>query len=299
MLEPFDFNIPPPADLIISKTKWKYMVRNICRAKNILLLGPTGTAKTFSAEKAALALSRKFFKFNCGSSQDARALFVGNMYYSKEKGTYFNQSAFVRAIQTKNAVIVLDELTRSTHDGVNILIPTLDPTQRCLRLDEQESSEVINVADGVCFIATANIGSEYTATRVLDKAISRRFPVKIEMDVLSKQELEKLRNIRFPTMKPEKVNLCSILIKIYDDILTEYKKEDSELSAIISPANMVEIFELVEDNFTLVEICECAIYPEFSEDGLQGERTHVKMISEKYIGSSSFANPIKSKKNEF
>ena len=49
-------------------------------------------------------------------------------------------------------------------------MPAIDPTQRYLRLDEDESSSVVKVADGVCFIATANIGNEYTATRVLDKA---------------------------------------------------------------------------------------------------------------------------------
>ena len=47
----------------------------------------------------------------------------------------------------------------------------LDGGQRYLRLDEAEGSPIVNVADGVTFIATANIGNEYTSTRVMDRAI--------------------------------------------------------------------------------------------------------------------------------
>ena len=46
----------------------------------------------------------------------------------------------------------------------------LDGGQRYLRLDEAEGSPIVNVAEGVTFIATANIGNEYTSTRVMDRA---------------------------------------------------------------------------------------------------------------------------------
>ena len=43
--------------------------------------------------------------------------------------------------------------------------------QRYLRLDEADGNETVNVAEGVTFVATANIGNEYTSTRVMDKAL--------------------------------------------------------------------------------------------------------------------------------
>ena len=49
-----------------------------------------------------------------------------------------------------------------------------------MKLDGQET---INVAEGVTFVATANIGNEYTSTRVMDKALMDRFII-VEMDVL-------------------------------------------------------------------------------------------------------------------
>ena len=44
----------------------------------------------------------------------------------------------------------------------------LDQGQRYLRLDESTTQETIPVAEGVTFVATANIGNEYTSTRVMD-----------------------------------------------------------------------------------------------------------------------------------
>lgn len=236
--------------------------------------------------------TRPLFIFNCGSSQDARAIFIGNMYYSKDKGTYFNQSEFVRAIQTKNAIIIMDELTRLTHDGMNVLIPVLDPTQRCLRLDEDENSKVIKVEDGVCFIATANVGNEYTATKVLDKAISGRFPIKIEMEPLDSDELKDLFSIMFPTEDGGKRNILDKLTSISEDIRIECKKEDANISTIIPPRSLVKMAELVMDDFTLAEIAEMSIYPEFPDDGgADSERTFVKQILQSYF-PVDVANPI-------
>jgi MoxR-like ATPase len=218
--------------------------------------------------------TRPFYIFNCGSSQDARALFIGNMFYNKEIGTYFNQSAFVKAIQIKNSIIILDELSRLTHDGMNILIPILDPTQRCLRLDEDENSSIIRVAEGVCFIATTNIGSEYTATKVIDKALSGRFPIKIEMEPLNADELKKLFAIKFKGANKKQFDLMDTLADISEDIRIECIKEDANITSLLSPRSLIKMAELVLDGFTLKEIAEVAIYTEYPDDGgSDSERT--------------------------
>jgi len=131
-----------------------------------------------------LCKENKFFYFNLGATQDARASLIGNTHFDKSSGTFFKESSFVKAIRTPNAIILLDEISRSHHDGVNILMTVLDDLQRYIRLDEKEDSEIVRVADGVTFIATANVGNEYTATRVMDRALLSRFPVKIEMTPL-------------------------------------------------------------------------------------------------------------------
>lgn len=282
-----------PKDLIISDLKWKYLIRSILRGKNLLIVGPSGCAKTMTAKSAANALNRPFERFNCGSTQDARATLIGNTIYRKDTGTLFCQSAFVKAITTPNTVVLLDELTRGSHDAWNIMMTVTDPTQRYLRLDEDSDGTVINVADGVTFIATANIGNEFTATRVLDKALSRRFPIKLEMLPINGKELLQLFSILFPNMTVKQQSVLKTLVSISDDLLIQSKMEDSQISSFISPANMVEIAELVLDGFGLEEIAEAAIYTEYPNDGgADSERSFVKSIIQKYI-STDFKNPIK------
>jgi MoxR-like ATPase len=274
-----------PKELFISDLKWKYLVRAVVRAKNVMIVGPSGCAKTMAARCVAEALSRPFEKFNIGGTQDARATLIGNTTYKKEHGTVFHKSAFVKAISTPNTIVLLDEFTRGTHDAWNILMTVTDPTQRYLRLDEDEASSVVQVAEGVCFIATANIGNEYTATKVLDKASSRRFPVKLEMSPLTGEELRNLFTILFDLQTPAQGALLRTLAKISDDLIAQCQMEDAKISTYISPANMVEMAELVMDGFTLEEIAEAAIYPEYPDEGGAGEseRIYVKSILQKYF----------------
>lgn len=279
-----------PKELVISDLKWKYLVRSVLRSKNIMMIGPSGCAKTMAAHMVADVMKRPFDKFNIGSTQDARAVLIGNTTYNKEHGTVFHKSAFVKAITTPNSVILLDELTRGTHDAWNILMHVTDPMQRCIRLDEDENSTLIKVAEGVTFIATANIGTEYTATKVLDKAISRRFTVKLEMPLLNKKELLYLFSVKFKGSMalPEEKEIMKQLADIYEDIIAQYKLEDSQLEHVISPANMVEMAELILDGFSLPDIAEAAIYPEYTDEA---ERELVKSILQKYI-PVNVASPI-------
>jgi len=282
-----------PVELIISDLKWKYLVRAVLRAKNIMIVGPSGCAKTMAARCVAKALNRPFSIFNIGSTQDARATLIGNTTYKKEFGTMFHKSAFIRAITTPKTIVLLDEFSRGTHDAHNILMPTLDPTQRSIRLDEDEESSVVEVADGVSFIATANIGNEYTATKVLDKASARRFPIKLEMEPLNGKELRDLFGYLFHGRTKEEEDLMKTLCKVSDDLLAQCQLEDASISTFISPANMVEMAELVMDGFTLEEIAEASIYTEYPDDGGAGsERTSVKQILQKYIVKGNVKNPI-------
>ena len=173
-----------PKGLMMTELKWKYLIRSAVRGKNIMMTGPAGCGKTMAAKAVVNSLDRPDFYFNLGATQDPRSTLVGNTHFDKDKGTFFAQSLFVEAIQTPNAVILLDELSRAHPDAWNILMTVLDYGQRYLRLDEADGSDTIKVADGVTFVATANIGNEYTSTRVMDKALMDRFTI-VEMDVLS------------------------------------------------------------------------------------------------------------------
>jgi nitric oxide reductase NorQ protein len=269
-----------PESLVISDLKWKYLVRSAVRGKNIMMVGPSGCGKTMAAKALVRALDRPDFYFNLGSTQDARASLVGNTHFDSKKGTFFAESAFVKAITTENAVILLDELSRAHPDAWNILMTVLDEGQRYLRLDEADGSPIIRVAPGVTFIATANIGNEYTSTRVMDRAILDRFTT-IEMEVLNDvQEFDLLKHI-FP--KVDTYNLKAVA-EISHHTREMCLGDSGKLSNMVSTRASVETAGLIYDGFALIEAAEISILPFFSNDGgVDSERTYVLQLIQKYV----------------
>lgn len=268
-----------PNRLIMSELKWKYLMRSILRGKNILMTGPSGCGKTMAAKTAVRILERPDFYFNLGATQDPRLTLIGNTHFNKESGTLFQKSQFVKALETPNAVILLDEISRAHPEAWNILMTVLDEGQRYLRLDEELDSPTIQVAQGVCFIATANIGNEYTATRVMDRALRDRFTT-IEMDVLSKEEELNLYNMLYPSVNE---GLKKAVSEIVSMTRKEVISDSPKITTAISTRMGVEIISLLNDNFTLSEAAEVTIYPLYSNDGgADSERTFMKQLIQKY-----------------
>jgi nitric oxide reductase NorQ protein len=273
-----------PKMLMMSELKWKYLVRSGVRGKNIMMTGPAGCGKTMAAKSLVNALDRPDFYFNLGATQDPRSTLIGNTHFDKDKGTFFAKSLFVEAIQTPNAVILLDELSRAHPDAWNILMTVLDYGQRYLRLDEADGSDTISVADGVTFVATANIGNEYTSTRVMDKALMDRFTI-VEMDVLTEEDENSLLTMMFPSVNS---TIVGNVAKIATLTRTESGSDTARITSGISTRTTVELCGLLYDGFSLQEAAEVSIYPQYDNTGgVDSERTFVKQIVQKFCDDGS------------
>ncbi len=273
-----------PKMLMMSELKSKYLVRSGVRGKNIMMTGPAGCGKTMAAKSLVNSLDRPDYYFNLGATQDPRSTLIGNTHFDSKKGTYFSESLFVKAIQTPNAVILLDELSRAHPDAWNILMTVLDYGQRYLRLDESNGTDTIKVADGVTFVATANIGNEYTSTRVMDKALMDRFTI-VEMDVLTEEDENSLLGMMFPSVD---TTVIGNVAKIATLTRTESNSETARITSGISTRTTVELCGLLFDGFSLEESAEVCIYPQYdSTGGVDSERTFVKQIVQKFCDDGS------------
>jgi len=273
-----------PKTLFCEDLTWKFMVRTVLRGKNMLLTGPTGCGKSQTALAVASALDREVFYINLGATQDPRGALIGNTHFSKDAGTFFNESAFVKAIKTPNTVVLLDEISRAHPEAWNILMTVLDPGQRYLRLDEAVNAPTVKVAEGVSFIGTANIGSEYTAVRVMDRALLDRFTI-AEIPFLSPKEEGQLIAMLHPTLS--KANIEAIT-EIAGQTRVEIKSDSPKIGTPISTRSVVEMAGLLEDGFTLSDCAEVSIFPLYSQDGgMQSERTFMRQLVQKFVSDGT------------
>lgn len=266
-----------PYQFKMKDLKFRLLIRSILRGKNLMITGPTGTGKTTAIKIAKDILKRPYFKIPMGSTQDPRATLIGNTIFDTEKGTIFKKSTFVEAITTPYAMVELDEASRMHAEAENILMSVTDPSQRFLRLDESEDSEVIEVAEGVTFIATANFGGEYTTTRTMDRASLDRW-TRLEMDVLDKsQELELLNDL-FPNQPEDNERLAELA----DQIKKDYFCDNPTVETFISTRVLVEVADLIQDGFTFNDAIELIIFPYFdSEGGSSSPRSFLLQIMQK------------------
>ena len=246
---------------VIDETKDNMIHSLIEGGKNVMLTGATGAGKTTYCFKVAKDLGMDCVVINCGSTQDARTSLLG--YFTLEDGnTKFSPSDFIKAIQKPNTLIVLDELSRASDDAFNILFPILDHRREVCVEEQNGDSRITKVDDSVRFVATANIGLEYSATRSLDRALQDRF-MTFNLPYITGEQLDTFIN-ETHTLSKENKSMVKTLSQVYDYSHTLFGK--GKIGTRISTRSIIDVISLVKTGFKMKDILDHAILSQYEQD---------------------------------
>lgn len=245
----------------VEDKNWKYLVRNIKRKKPTLLIGPTGTGKTELILMACKQLGVNCEVHDMGAMQDPLTDLIG-CHRIKNGNSTFDYAKFVDDVQ-KPGVILLDELSRAPLMTNNILFPCLDNRRELpLAIADSEGPRSVKVHPDCVFIATANIGSEYSGTQEIDAALMNRF-LPLKVDYMPKQnEIEVLKK-RCNISENDAVTLVA-----FANAMRQKNKEGSIMYPVSTREN-IAMGEMLADGFDMIDAVNFVVCNKFNDEDVK------------------------------
>ena len=254
----------------VEEKNWNYLVRNIMQHKNTMLIGHTGTGKTEIIIKICNILGIDCRIYDMGSMQDPLTDLLGS--HRLENGSsVFDYAKFVEDVQ-KPGVILLDELSRAPLMTNNILFPCLDSRRQLpIEIADSKHDRVVKVHPECTFIATANIGSEYSGTNDIDAALLNRF-LPLQLDYLPANIEVEILKIRTHIDDNSAIEVVSK----FNRIRSAYK--DSQISKSVSTRELIACGELIHDGFSISESIDFVVCQKYISNNYDDELKTVKKI---------------------
>lgn len=267
----FDYPTVESDGFFVDPQDWYLILRNILGQVNTMMIGPTGTGKTELVMLACKKLGIPCHVYDMGSMYDPVAGLLG-VHRLREGGvSEFDYAKFTKDI-SEPGVVLLDELSRAPVTTNNILFPCLD-SRRMLPVEIAGGDDLrsIKVHPECCFFATANVGSEYTGTMSMDRALVGRF-FPIELDYVPKDVEEEILKNRCEI--PGRI--ASLIVSVANNVRSLYKKQ--ELSCSLSIRETLMAASLVYDGWEVLIAMEKVFLPLFEGTNTDGERGIVRKI---------------------
>ena len=248
----------------IKQEDWSLLARNVQKHINTMILGPAGTGKTSVIKVLCDKLGLKLHIFDMGSMMDPISSLLG-VHRLEAGGSIFDYAKFTQVIQ-EPCVILLDELSRAPQSAMNILFPCLDD-RRSLSIEIACGKGIreIKIHPEVTFIATANVGAEYSGTNSMDRALVNRF-FTLELGYIPAKEESAVLSKRTGITK----EASDMIVKVAGNIRNLASKQEVSSSPSIRETLMVA--ELVADGWTLGQAMQMVYLPLYEGTKSEGER---------------------------
>lgn len=224
--------------------------------EHLMITGPRGSGKTELVAWAARKHGRPFQVCHLGASTDIEATLQGTLRL-KNAETCFHRASFVGAVTTPYCVICLDEMNRSGDPKAQgMFLPCMDGQKRIF-LDQEDdpARRVVEIAEGVIFVGTCNVGSAYHGTDPIDAALRDRM-LKMRLPYSSK-ELEVLKGHGLGDRQAREVMSIAKAVRS--------AHEEGILSDSISTRGLEKVAKMLCAGFDLFTAVEAVVGPEDDE----------------------------------
>ena len=254
----------------ISDDNWRLLLRNILTGTNTMMIGPTGTGKTELVMLACRKLGIECNVYNMGTIFDPISELLG-VHRLVGGSSTFDYAKFAKDVQ-KPGVILLDELSRAPVTTNNVLFPCLD-SRRVLPVDMAGGDDlrVIPLHPKCVFVATANVGSEYTGTMSMDRALVGRF-FPLELGYMESEEEKKVLVKRHGISESDARNIGTVAATVRN------KHAATELSSSLSTRETLMAARLISDGWSAQKAMELTFLPLFEGTKVEGERAVVMQM---------------------
>ncbi len=244
---------------------------------NAIILGPSGFGKTDTVIRLAERKEVPVHIVNCQVITTPEK-WLGQMQVDPVKGTYFDVSQHLQWVERSHpdcqgapyCIMLYDEITRLRPELGNMLFSLLDMQQG---LEVPQMGRRVDMADENVVFATANIGSAYSGTFLLDWALRGRFDTTLERPFPPKDEEIKVLMSASPKLTEEDAKQ---MVDVAEH--TRILWRNGEIESPISTRLLMSWARYVAGGQNLKTAAESTVIPVYNEDGgADSDRAKVKM----------------------
>lgn len=241
---------------------------------NVMLVGPHGCGKSETVQQFAAKKNLRFFETNCSLYREPRDFF--GFKGASNGNTYIRKANLMKALQTENTVVLLDEINRVVSPSITNSLYSLLDDRRSAYFDE---IGYIEVAKGVTIFATKNLGLQYTGTVPSDRSLNDRFLINLEVNYLPNDKEVDVIVARTGINKED----AELLVKFASTVRDKASELGSSLRETISTRSLLGCAKLFRKiGKSSIDVTILPLYSK--EGGSNSERTQVQIIKQMVFG---------------